>query len=46
MSKVGGTNEFSIVLGDRFVVKADGHGVDVNQLKSAVPAWTSRSSEA
>jgi len=23
MSKVGGTNEFSIVLGDRFVVKAD-----------------------
>ena len=36
MSKVGGTNEFSIVLGDRFVVKADGRGVDINQLKSAV----------
>jgi hypothetical protein len=36
VSKTGGTNEFSIVLGDRFVVKADGHGVDVNQLKSAV----------
>ena len=36
VSKNGGTNEFSIVLGERFVVQADGHGVDVNQLKSAV----------
>jgi hypothetical protein len=36
VSKTGGTNEFSIVLGERFVVKADGHGVDVSQLKSAV----------
>ena len=35
-SKKGGSNEFSIVLGDRFVVKAEGRGVDLNQLKSAV----------
>jgi hypothetical protein len=35
-SKVGGSNEFSIVLGDRFVVKAEGRGVDLNQLKAAV----------
>jgi hypothetical protein len=36
VSKTGGMNEFSIVLGERFVVKAEGRGVDVNQLKSAV----------
>ncbi len=35
-SKVGGTNEFAIVLADRFVVNAEGRGVDVNQLRSAV----------
>jgi hypothetical protein len=36
-SKVaGGSNEYSIVIGDRFVVNAEGNGVDVNQLKSAV----------
>ena len=35
-SKKGGSNEFSIVLGDRFVVKAEGRGVDLNQLKNAV----------
>jgi hypothetical protein len=35
-SKVGGTNEYSIVLGDRFVVTVQGTGVDVAQLKGAV----------
>jgi hypothetical protein len=38
-SKTGGTNELDVVVGDRFVVKAEGRGgVDLNQLKSAVSA--------
>ena len=36
MSKTGGTNEFGIVLGDRFVVSARGDGLDLNELKAAV----------
>ena len=35
-SKTGGTNEFAIVLGDRFVVSATGNGVSVNDLKAAL----------
>jgi hypothetical protein len=35
-SKTGGTNEFAVVLGDRFVVTAKGRGVDLNGLKTAV----------
>lgn len=35
-SKTGGTNEFSIVLGDRFVVSAKGNGVGVSELKAAI----------
>jgi Yip1 domain len=35
-SKNGGTNEFAIVLGDRFVVTAKGRGVDLDALKAAV----------
>jgi hypothetical protein len=35
-SKTGGTNEFGIVLGDRFVVSAKGNGVGVNELKAAI----------
>jgi hypothetical protein len=35
-SKTGGTNEFAVVLGDRFVVGASGSGVGLNELKSAV----------
>lgn len=35
-SKTGGTNEFGIVLGDRFVVSAKGNGVGVSELKAAV----------
>jgi hypothetical protein len=36
VSKTGGTNEFAIVLGDRFIVTAKGDGVDINTLRSAV----------
>ena len=32
----GGTNEFGVVLGERFVVSASGTGVDLNELKAAV----------
>jgi hypothetical protein len=35
-SKSGGTNEFAVVLGDRFVVTAKGRGVDLDALKAAV----------
>ena len=37
-SKTGGTNEFGIVLGDRFVVSAKGHGVGLAELKAAMSA--------
>ena len=37
-SKTGGTNEFAVVLGDRFVVAATGRGVDVAALKAGVLA--------
>lgn len=36
LSKNGGTNEFSVVLADRFVVSASGTGVELNDLKDAV----------
>jgi hypothetical protein len=36
VSKTGGTNEFDIVLGDRFIVSAKGDGVDINTLQTAV----------
>jgi hypothetical protein len=36
LSKVGGTNEFGVVLGDRFVVSAEGEGVSLDTLKGAV----------
>jgi len=35
-SKTGGTNEYAIVLADRFVVSAKGRGVDLQTLKDAV----------
>jgi Yip1 domain len=34
--RAGGTNEFSVVLGDRFVVNASGVGVALPELKAAV----------
>jgi hypothetical protein len=36
VSKRGGSNEYGIVLGDRFVVSATGRGVGLAELKSAV----------
>ena len=36
VSKTGGTNEFAVVLGDRFIVTAKGDGVDINALQAAV----------
>jgi hypothetical protein len=36
LSKTGGANEFGLVLGDRFVVSAEGNGVPLDTLKSAV----------
>ena len=36
ISKTGGPNEFSIVIGDRFIVETTGRGVDLDGLKSAV----------
>ena len=36
ISKRGGTNTYSVILGDRFVVSAEGDGVDIAALKSAV----------
>lgn len=38
VSKRGGDNEFSVILGNRFVVKATGSGVDIGTLKSGVGA--------
>ncbi len=36
ISKTGGSNEFGIILGDRFVVSAEGNGVGIEELKAAV----------
>ncbi len=36
VSKTGGTNEFAIVLGERFIVTAKGDGIDINALQTAV----------
>jgi hypothetical protein len=36
VSKRGGDNEFAIVLGDRFVVSAEGRGIGLAELKAAV----------
>lgn len=36
MSKKGGDNEYSVVVGDRFIVKAVGTGVDLGGLKTGV----------
>jgi hypothetical protein len=36
VSKRGGTNTYSVILADRFVVSAEGQGVDIGTLKGAV----------
>ena len=35
-SKRGGSNEFGLVLGDRFLVSANGSGIGVDELKAAI----------
>jgi hypothetical protein len=34
--RAGGSNEFGVVLGERFVVSATGRGVELSELKAAV----------
>jgi hypothetical protein len=36
VSKTGGRNKYSLILANRFVVSAQGTGVDINTLKSGV----------
>lgn len=36
VSKTGGSNEFGILVGERFMVSAEGTGVDIGMLRSAV----------
>ncbi|MBC8132045.1 MAG: YIP1 family protein [Deltaproteobacteria bacterium] len=36
VSKNGGTNKFEVVLGDRFIVSTKGHGLGIEELKTAV----------
>ena len=36
VSKRGGANKYALVLADRFIVSAEGNGVDINTLKSGV----------
>ena len=38
ISKRGGTNTYAVILADRFVVSAEGEGVDIGTLKSGVNA--------
>ena len=38
ISKRGGSNEYSVILADRFMVSAEGQGVDIGTLKKAVGA--------
>jgi hypothetical protein len=37
-SKRGGSNEYTVVVGSRFVVSAKGRGVELTELKAAVTA--------
>jgi uncharacterized membrane protein len=38
MSKTGGTHEYNVVIGDRFIVSAEGDGIDFDALRNAVSA--------
>jgi hypothetical protein len=38
ISKRGGTNTYTVILADRFLVSGEGHGVDFDTVKSAVNA--------
>ena len=36
MSKTGGAHEYNVVIGDRFIVSAEGDGIDLDALRNAV----------
>jgi uncharacterized membrane protein len=38
MAKAGGTHEYNMVIGDRFIVSAEGDGIDFGALRNAVSA--------
>jgi uncharacterized membrane protein len=38
MSKTGGTHEYNVVIADRFIVSAEGEGLDFDALRNAVSA--------
>ena len=46
MSKTGGTHEYDVVIGDRFIVTAKGHGMEFDALRSAVAALDLQKLEA
>lgn len=46
MSKTGGTHEYNVVIGDRFIVSAEGDGIDLDALRNAVSALDLRKLEA
>ncbi len=46
VSKTGGSNEFAIVLGDRFIVTARGDGVDIDALRAGVSGLNLQKLEA
>ena len=46
ISKTGGENEFSVIVGNRFMVEAQGRGVSIDELKGAVAALDLRKLES
>jgi hypothetical protein len=46
MSKTGGTHEYNVVIGDRFIVTAKGDGIEFGALRSAVSALDLQKLEA
>ena len=46
MSKTGGTHEYNIVIGERFIVSAKGDGIEFNALRTAVAALDLQKLEA
>ena len=38
MSKTGGTHEYNVIVGDRFIVTAEGDGIEFSALRNAVSA--------
>jgi uncharacterized membrane protein len=46
MSKTGGTHEYNVVIGERFIVTATGHGMEFDALRSAVAALDLQKLEA